>query len=318
MKKEGLKTIPEPIVRTIQLDQQDQDQKKRDNGNKKGQVFGEGFVMKPVPIGKVEDEDVNGVEEEEEEEWETDSEQGEEEDEYEELDASNWEEWDVTTSLFDNHKSESLQANLNYMYNKFGFYFPDSEHLADPEGLLKYLGAKIMYGRVPLYSRGDDENAKQFRSLQAVQNHMIDIGDCRMCWEGDEEEYEDFYEWEDEQEGVGNQLILTDDQTSQIGASGYELVVPNESGNGVKILGSREFARYYKQRPKLEDSRKSIVVGSIVAQYKQLGVLTTQEKLEIKEKNKAAYKSKQWYEKNRLRKELANNVNWNLPKNVPY
>jgi hypothetical protein len=34
------------------------------------------------------------------------------------------------------------------MYKHFGFYLPDSEFLQDPEGLLKYLGAKITYGKV--------------------------------------------------------------------------------------------------------------------------------------------------------------------------
>ena len=49
------------------------------------------------------------------------------------------EEWDLTMSLFDNHKSESFEANLEYMYKRFGFYFPNSEFLTDGQGLLKYL-----------------------------------------------------------------------------------------------------------------------------------------------------------------------------------
>ena len=50
-----------------------------------------------------------------------------------------WEEWDVRRSLFDNHVAESMEANLAYMWMNFGFYFPEAELLADPEGLLKYL-----------------------------------------------------------------------------------------------------------------------------------------------------------------------------------
>ena len=49
------------------------------------------------------------------------------------------EEWDVRGSLFDDHTSQSMQANLEYMWKKFGFYFPEADLLADPEGLLKYL-----------------------------------------------------------------------------------------------------------------------------------------------------------------------------------
>lgn len=50
-----------------------------------------------------------------------------------------WEEWDVRRSLFDNHESSTMEENLEYMFKNFGFYFPDSQYLTDPEGLLKYL-----------------------------------------------------------------------------------------------------------------------------------------------------------------------------------
>ena len=53
--------------------------------------------------------------------------------------AEQWETWDVRRSLFDNHVSASFEANMEYMYKKFGFYFPDAHYLVDPEGLLKYL-----------------------------------------------------------------------------------------------------------------------------------------------------------------------------------
>ena len=42
-------------------------------------------------------------------------------------------------SLFDNHISPSFEANMEYMFKRFGFYFPDAEYLVDPEGLLRYL-----------------------------------------------------------------------------------------------------------------------------------------------------------------------------------
>ena len=49
------------------------------------------------------------------------------------------EEWDVRRSLFDGHMSRSMEANLEYMWKNFGFYFPEADLLTDPEGLLKYL-----------------------------------------------------------------------------------------------------------------------------------------------------------------------------------
>jgi pre-60S factor REI1 len=60
-------------------------------------------------------------------------------------DESPWEEWDICRSLFDNYRSPSMDLNLEYMYRRFGFYFPDAEYLKDPEGLLKYLVITYAY-----------------------------------------------------------------------------------------------------------------------------------------------------------------------------
>jgi hypothetical protein len=34
-------------------------------------------------------------------------------------------------------------------------------------------GAKLQYGHVPVGTRGDDDVSRQFRSLHAVQRHMV-------------------------------------------------------------------------------------------------------------------------------------------------
>ena len=70
-------------------------------------------------------------------------------------DDGEWEEWDVCRSFFDNHISSSMQDNLEYMYKRFGFYLPDAEFLVDPEGMLKYLGEKLQYGKVSRALHGE-------------------------------------------------------------------------------------------------------------------------------------------------------------------
>lgn len=49
------------------------------------------------------------------------------------------EEWNVCRCFFDNHISDSFEANLEYMFKNFGFFLPDAEQLRDPQGLIKYL-----------------------------------------------------------------------------------------------------------------------------------------------------------------------------------
>lgn len=54
-------------------------------------------------------------------------------------------------------------------------------------------GAKLQFGHVPLYVRGDDERSRRYPSLHAVQRHMVDTNHCKMIYEGNEEEYDAFY-----------------------------------------------------------------------------------------------------------------------------
>lgn len=72
----------------------------------------------------------------------------------EEGEEGDWEEWDVRRSLFDNRMAASMEENLEYMFKQYGFYLPDAEYLVDPEGLLKYLGSKLQYGKVRCVGSG--------------------------------------------------------------------------------------------------------------------------------------------------------------------
>lgn len=69
--------------------------------------------------------------------WETASDDSEKE--MDSVDLASHDPWDVRRSFFDSKVSSSMEANLQHMWENFGFYLPDSEYLEDPEGLLQYL-----------------------------------------------------------------------------------------------------------------------------------------------------------------------------------
>lgn len=228
-------------------------------------------------------------------------------------------------SLFDNTTHASMEANLEYMWKKFGFYFPDAEYLTDPEGLLKYLGSKLQYGHVPLYESGDNPNAKQFASLHAVQRHMVDTNQCKMAYDDNEEEYEDFYDYTamdvDGGEGTGALVISPQDAGA---SAGYELVLAGDESAGgpgakpARILGSREFARYYRQRPRLEDSRDSVQRASVLAQYRRLSIPLLAGGTEEADAKKQNERRARRMEREKLALGMRRNINDKLPKNVPY
>lgn len=61
----------------------------------------------------------------------------------------------------------------------------------------------MQYGHIAIGTPGDDENAKRFLSLHAVQRHMVDRNQCKMAFEDNEGEYDDFYEYGDELSAAG-------------------------------------------------------------------------------------------------------------------
>jgi pre-60S factor REI1 len=281
-----------------------------------------GFTVKPAVYGgpaameTSEQKDDSADNANSGDDWETASE--------EEMEGSqkDWEEWDVCRSLFDNHMSPSMEDNLEYMWRKFGFYLPDSEFLEDPEGMLKYLGAKLQYGHIPLYESGDNPNAKQMASLHGVQRHMIDSGKCKVLYDDNEEEYEDFYNYDKEEMDVdGNvkerQVLLIDAEDAAAASGGYELALPQSKG-GVKVLGSREFARYYKQRHKAGDSRESTAAARVLAQYRKLHVPLLGDGTEGSEDRKRSQKAVVRAQRDWMNVSIRRNVNDNLPRNVPY
>lgn len=63
-------------------------------------------------------------------------------------------------------------------------------------------GAKLAEGHIPLYASGLDPSAKQLNSLHAVQRHMVDTNQCKMAYDGVEEEYDDYYDYSSALQGM--------------------------------------------------------------------------------------------------------------------
>ena len=254
-------------------------------------------------------------EEDEESEWETAS----DEDEMDDSDDVEWIDWDECQSLFDNHLSSTVEENLEYMLKNFGFYIPDSEYLKDPRGLVKYLGAKIAVGKVPLYVRGDESHLhKSFHSLHAVQRHMIDTGKCRMVYDENEEEYEEFYAYPDSKQEDGD-TTMTVYQGGALDPGTGELALTSSDGDGSqRLIGSREFARYYKQKPRPVEKRESVLVNSIVARYRALTVPTRRPPFDSTQEIQRQKFDKAVDSRRRMKMDERSAVIRNLPKSVPY
>ena len=100
-------------------------------------------------------------------------------------------------SLFDDHISPDVATNIEYMYQKYGFFIPDREFLIDPEGLIGYCAEKIKIGHTCLYSQ------RVFRTWRGCQRHMVNARHCKLRYEAgvDLEEFDVFYDFSKDNEG---------------------------------------------------------------------------------------------------------------------
>jgi len=178
--------------------------------------------------------------------------------------------------LFCTTESPSMQENLTHMHSAHSFFIPDAEYLINLSGLISYLGEKVAVGNVCLFC---NEKSREYRSLQAARQHMLDKSHCKIAYEssGDRLEISDFYdftssypsakpekhkgkgdeeEWEDLEDNDDEVDEVVDDNSSNAsdvddslpdnqltyGDSPFELVLPS----GARI-GHRSLRRYYVQ-----------------------------------------------------------------------
>lgn len=63
---------------------------------------------------------------------------------------------------------------------------------------------------------------------------------------------------------AGQELAVADEIST---AQGFELVLRDQESGREKVLGTREFAKYYRQRYKPQEARNSVLAGQVVARY---------------------------------------------------
>ncbi len=157
----------------------------------------------------------------------------------------------------------SVEASLKHMLEFHSFFIPDVEFCDDLVGLLEYLHAKIIEGRMCLYC----DTGKQYDSTEAVRQHMRDKGHCLMRYDDEQNftEFEDFFDYatkdgEEEEEEDEEGAILAKDTYKVVGTTGKAYIsTKNELvlSSGARAV-HRDMAIYYKQNLRLPDDRKSV------------------------------------------------------------
>ncbi|KAG0623291.1 hypothetical protein M758_3G163200 [Ceratodon purpureus] len=233
--------------------------------------------------------------------------------------------WEPSDCLFCGRNHADFEACIEHMHRDHGFFVPDAEYLKDPVGMLTYLGLKITKGFMCLFC---DERGKQFHSVEAVRKHMINKSHCKLRY-GDgegiaEEELEDFYDFSSSYKTAESSQVLAlhDGANSlvSLASGGHELVIKSGDDEGsVKRIGSRDMARYFRQRPAPTDNRNGMMVNALVARYRSMGLATQEQKWRLRNKpEEQQRKASQRAEYIRSKIALKNNVIRNLPRNCEF
>nr|AFK41799.1 unknown [Lotus japonicus] len=243
-------------------------------------------------------------------------------DDMDEDDDDTFEELDPACCFMCDQGHNTIENCMVHMHKHHGFFIPDIEYLKDPKGLLTYLGLKVKRDYMCLYC---NDRCYPFSSLEAVRKHMVAKSHCKVHFgDGDDEEeveLEDFYDYSssyaDEQ---GEQLVVSGDTTNNIELfGGSELVISRKSGDktSTRTLGSREFLRYYRQKPRPSPANMAIT-AALASRYRSMGLATVQSREQIVRMKVLKQMSKTGVENMRSKMGMKSNVIRNLPKNCTY
>ncbi|KAF2302793.1 hypothetical protein GH714_008457 [Hevea brasiliensis] len=219
---------------------------------------------------------------------------------------------------------DNLESCMVHMHKQHGFFIPDVEYLKDPNGLLTYLGLKVKRDFMCLYC---NDRCHPFNSLEAVRKHMVAKSHCKVHYgDGDDDEeaeLEEFYDYSSSYvDEDGKRLIASGDMTNtvELGSAGSELIITTRSDNKIssKTLGSREFLRYYRQKPRPSPGNDGAIAAALASRYRSMGLATVQSKEQMVRMKVMKEMNRSGVEATRTKIGLKNNVIRNLPKNVPY
>uniref|UniRef100_A0A093VQV7 Cytoplasmic 60S subunit biogenesis factor REI1 like n=1 Tax=Talaromyces marneffei PM1 TaxID=1077442 RepID=A0A093VQV7_TALMA len=183
------------------------------------------------------------------------------------------EEYSSTKCLFCLEDATDVQANVDHMFKVHGMFVPEKDYLADIDGLISYLHAKVNENHECLLCHAIRTTAA------GIRTHMRDKSHCMIAFETEEEQVEigQFYDFrstysddEDEDEDMTDDAGGVPVTSSDADADGWETDDSSVDSDGAerkpyqasqpiyqtdyelhlpsgRSIGHRSLAKYYRQ-----------------------------------------------------------------------
>lgn len=244
---------------------------------------------------------------------EDDMDEDDDDDDYEELDPS--------CCFMCDLEHDNIESCMVHMHKQHGFFIPDVEYLKDAKGLLTYLGLKVRRDFMCLYC---NDRRHPFSSLEAVRKHMVAKSHCKVHYgDGDDDEeveLEEFYDYSSSYMNEDGKQLVASGDTNAVELVGAELVIKRQSNDGTltKTIGSREFLRYYRQKPRPTPVNNMAITAALASRYRSMGLATVQSREQMVRMKVIKAMNRSGVEAMRTKIGMKSNVIRNLPKNVPY
>ncbi|KAI3687305.1 hypothetical protein L1987_80999 [Smallanthus sonchifolius] len=232
-------------------------------------------------------------------------------------------ELDPASCFMCDKEHKTIESCMVHMHKHHGFFIPDIEYLKDPSGLLTYLGLKVKRDFICLYC---NSNCQPFNSLEAVRKHMVAKSHCKVHYGDDDEEeeaeLEEFYDYSSSYvDANGNQMVSANGTSEgiELGSGGSELIITTVTDDTIstKAIGSREYLRYYRQKPRPSQSGVPMT-AVLAARYRSMGLSTVQSKENMVRMKVMKQMNRSGVDHMRSKMGMKSNVIRNLPKNVTH
>ncbi|EEA28375.1 pre-60S factor rei1 [Talaromyces marneffei ATCC 18224] len=183
------------------------------------------------------------------------------------------EEYSSTKCLFCLEDATDVQANVDHMFKVHGMFVPEKDYLADIDGLISYLHAKVNENHECLLCHAIRTTAA------GIRTHMRDKSHCMIAFETEEEQVEigQFYDFrstysddEDEDEDMTDDAGGVPVTSSDADADGWETDDSSVDSDGAERKPYRASQPIYQTDYELHlPSGRSIGHRSLAKYYRQ-------------------------------------------------
>ena len=167
----------------------------------------------------------------------------------------------VTHCLFCNYPCPGLDLNIQHMTKSHGLFIPEQDYLTDSEGLIRWLWHRVNdEPHECLYCH------KAKSTAEAVQDHMKDLGHCKIAFEEEVDmievgQFYDFRSTYSDENGEDESINCDEDEEMEDGWESASDVDSEDADDKVEVDGTLA-SKGCRSKPRAQTRQQAIVLDN--------------------------------------------------------